>query len=108
MATPEKVGQLTVDMDAIQAFAEKHCLSEFSIFGSALRDDFRADSDVDVLFELAAPKTLDIDQYFAMQDELTRMFGRRIDLVQRSAVTNPFRRYEILTTRQKLYVRPAA
>lgn len=103
-----RVGQLDVDMDWIRDFSERHRLAEFSIFGSALRDDFRPESDLDVLFELTDPSSLEIDQYLQMQDELAECFGRRIDLVQRSAVRNPYRRHEILTTRQKLYVRPAA
>lgn len=108
MATLTKVGHLAVDMDAIRAFAEKHSLEELSIFGSALRDDFSPESDVDVLFELVDKRSLTIDQYLQMQDELEALFGRQVDLVQRSAVTNPFRRHSILTTRQKLYARPAA
>lgn len=95
-------------MDAIRAFAEKHRLQEFSIFGSALRDDFRPDSDVDILFEMIDKTSISIDEYLEMKDELEAMFGRQVDLAQRSAVTNSFRRYAILTTRQKLYVRPAA
>jgi uncharacterized protein len=108
MATLTKVGQLTVDLDSIRAFAEKHCLQELSVFGSVLRDDFTAQSDVDVLFELTDKRSLTIDQYLQMQEELKELFGRQIDLVQRSAVSNSFRRHSILTTRQKLYARPAA
>ena len=108
MATLTKVGNLTVDLDVIRAFAEKHGLQELSIFGSALRSDFSPQSDVDVLFELVDKRSLTIDQYLRMQEELEELFGRQIDLVQRSAVTNSFRRHAILTTRQKLYARPAA
>ena len=108
MATLTKVGHLAVDLDVIRAFAEKHCLQEFSIFGSALRDDFRPDSDVDVLFEVLDNSTMSIEKYLDMQDELSAMFGHQAHLTQRHLVTNPFRRHAILTTRKKLYVRPAA
>ena len=104
MATLTKVGHLAVDMDAIRAFAEKHRLQEFSIFGSALRDDFRPDSDVDILFEPLDKESMSIEKLLEMIEELEKMFYRKIDLVQRSCVRNPFRRHSILTSRRKLYV----
>ena len=103
-----KVGQLEIDLDWVRGFSERHGLAEFSIFGSALRDDFRADSDVDVLFELIDPRSMSIEKYLEMQEELTAMFGREAHLCEKQLLDNPFRRHEILTTRRRLYVRPAA
>jgi uncharacterized protein len=103
-----KVGQLDVDMDAIRAFCEKHHLAELSLFGSALRDDFNDASDVDFLFEPCFPESMSIELLMAMQEELEAMFERRVDLVRKSLVQNPFRRHHILATRRKIYERPAA
>lgn len=103
-----KVGQLDIDLDWVRDFSERHGLAEFSIFGSALRDDFRADSDVDVLYELLPGDTENLERYLAMVDELKLAFNRDVDLVRKKNLRNPFRRYEILTTRKKVYVRPAA
>jgi hypothetical protein len=99
-----KVGQIEVPMDAIRAFCEKWKLDELSLFGSVLRDDFRPESDVDVLIHFAPGGEMTFESFFEMRDELSAIFeGRSIDLVQRQLVKNPFRRYDILTTRQVVY-----
>lgn len=103
-----KVGHLEIDLDWVRDFSERHGLAEFSIFGSALRDDFGPESDVDVLYELPAGDTETLERYLEMLEELKRAFGRDVDLVRKKTLRNPFRRYDILTTRRKLYVRPAA
>jgi uncharacterized protein len=90
--------------DQIEAFCRRHGVVEFSLFGSVLRDDFGPESDVDVLIALAPGRTMTVEKYLEMRDELSAMFGGRgIDLVQKRLLTNPFRRHEILTTRRVLY-----
>jgi predicted nucleotidyltransferase len=69
-----------------------------------LRDDFGPASDVDVLIVLTPGQILTPEKYLDMRDELSAMFGgREIDLVQKRLLKNPFRRREILTTREVLY-----
>lgn len=88
----------------LEDFCRRYGVAEFSLFGSALRDDFRTDSDVDVLVALVPDREMTIETYLDMRDELSAMFGgREIDLVQKRLLTNPFRRHEILTTRRVLY-----
>lgn len=108
MALMMRVGHFDIDLDTIKAIAEKHRLSELSIFGSALRDDFRPDSDVDMLFQPIDPNAMDIATLVALREDLEGLFGRKVDLAQRSLVQNPFMRHAILTSRRKLYVSPAA
>lgn len=89
--------------DRIAEFCRQWCVREFALFGSALRADFRPDSDVDVLvsFDPAAPwSLLDI---VTMTDQLRELFGRDVDLVEKEAIRNPFRRHSILTTRRIIY-----
>ena len=75
-----------------------------SLFGSVLRDDFRPDSDVDVLVSLEPGEEMSIERFLDMRDELSAMFGgREVDLVQKRLLKNPFRRHEILTTREVVY-----
>ncbi len=94
----------SLPMQQIEAFCRKHCISEFSLFGSILRDDFAPDSDVDVLVALEPGRTMTPESFLDMRDELSAMFGgREIDLVQKRLLTNPFRRREILATRRVLY-----
>lgn len=91
-------------MEQVTEFCRKHDIEEFSLFGSVLRDDFGPDSDVDVLIALRPGLTMTIEKYLQMRDELSEMFdGRPIDLVQKRLLKNPFRRHEILTTREVLY-----
>jgi predicted nucleotidyltransferase len=91
-------------IEQIEDFCRKYGVAEFSLFGSILRDDFGPDSDVDVLVALQPGREMTIESYLDMRDELSTMFeGREIDLVQKRLLTNPFRRQEILATRQVLY-----
>src|SRR4051812_19924171 len=88
----------------IEEFCRKYGVAELSLFGSVLREDFSASSDVDVLVAFRSGETMTVEKYLDMRDELSAMFGgREIDLVQKPLLKNPFRRYEILTTRQVVY-----
>ena len=92
-----------ISEQAIREFCRKWRISEFALFGSVLRPDFRPDSDIDVLitFSRDAPWSLwDLDD---LSDELRQLLGREVDVVSKRALKNPFRRHEILTTRRIIY-----
>ncbi len=76
---------------------------EFSLFGSVLRDDFRPDSDVDVLVTFAPDAKVSLFDLVDMQDELKAIFKRDVDLVEKDALENPFRKREILGTARVVY-----
>ena len=97
------VGNLDIPMDRIEAFCRKWKVREFSLFGSVLRDDFRPDSDVDVLILLEDDAPWDLYDWVDMIDELKVIFGREVDLVEKSAIRNPFRRRAVLRDRQVIY-----
>ena len=95
--------RIPIDQEKIRVFCQKWRVTEFALFGSVLREDFGPKSDVDVLvqFEPEAPwSTFDLVD---MIEELKIVFGRDVDLVEKDGLRNPFRRYEILTTREILY-----
>jgi len=95
--------RIPVDRDRLADFCRRWRITELAFFGSVLRDDFRPDSDVDVLvtFEPDAPWSLwDLS---SMRWELEEMFGRAVDLVEKKGLRNPFRRHAILTTQQVFY-----
>jgi predicted nucleotidyltransferase len=97
--------QIQFSPDAVAAFCRKHGIAELSLFGSVLREDFGPDSDVDVMvaFEQGAGG-ITFENLPDMLDELQALFeGRRVDLVERRLVTNPFKRYHILTNRQVIH-----
>ena len=95
--------QINVDKRLITEFYLKWRIREFSVFGSALRDDFRPDSDVDVLVSFAADAPWSLFDIVQMQNELKAIFGREVDLVEKEALRNPFRRRAILSGREVLY-----
>lgn len=94
--------RISVPMNKIQAFCRKWKVSEFSIFGSALREDFGPHSDVDVLVEFEPGTRVGLD-FFNMERELSEIFSQKVDLVQKSAVRNPFRRSHILENREIIH-----
>jgi predicted nucleotidyltransferase len=95
--------QVAVDPTRIAEFCRKWRVKELSIFGSALRDDFRPDSDVDVLVVFEDDAEWDLWDHMHAEDELKELFGRKVDLVEKSAVRNPFRRHHILNNREVIY-----
>jgi predicted nucleotidyltransferase len=95
--------RLRVDPAKIDEFCRKWQICELSLFGSALRDDFGPDSDIDLLVVFEAHAEWDLWDITHMEDELQELFGREVDVVEKRALKNPFRRYEILTTRQVVY-----
>ncbi len=76
---PHDPARIQLDRDQIAAFCRRHGIRRLSLFGSVLRDDFRPDSDVDVLVEFE-PGRVPGFAFFALQDELTQMLGRTVDL----------------------------
>lgn len=87
----------------IESFCRRWKIAELSLFGSVLRADFRPESDIDVLIVLAPDAEWSLFDWITMRDELAALFGRNVDLVERSGLRNPFRRHEILSTREVVY-----
>jgi predicted nucleotidyltransferase len=84
-------------------FCHRWKVRELSIFGSALGDDFGADSDVDVLVSFASGAEWSLLDLVGMRDELADLLGREVDLVEQEALKNPFRRAAILKSKRVLY-----
>ncbi len=72
--------RIDLDQAALDAFCRRHGLRRLSFFGSVLRDDFRPDSDVDVLVEFRPGGTPSLLDLGGMQVELTSLLGREADL----------------------------
>jgi hypothetical protein len=90
-------------MDQVTAFCKKWKVKEFSLFGSVLTDEFRPDSDMDVLVDLRPGHGLTLYDWLDMIEELKEIFGRKVDLVAKRGLKNPFRRREILRTAEAVY-----
>lgn len=94
--------QVELDKDALAAFCRKWRIRELSLFGSALRDDFSPESDLDFLVSCEPETRLDIDILLNMKEELEARFGRPVDVVEKEARRNPWRKYETLRARGDL------
>ena len=95
--------RIDVSLDSIEAFCRKWKVSEFAFFGSVLRDDFGPDSDVDVLVTFATDSHWSGFDIVDMKDELAAIFDREVDLVEKGAIRNPFRRQAILSSYEVFY-----
>jgi predicted nucleotidyltransferase len=87
----------------IAAFCQRWSVNEFALFGSVLRDDFRPDSDIDVLLSIDPKAHIGLFELADMKIELQDMFKRPVDLVEKEGLRNPYRRREILSTAQVVY-----
>jgi hypothetical protein len=87
----------------IAAFCQRWKIIEFALFGSVLRDDFRPDSDIDALVTFSPDRRFTWDDWTTMQEEIEALFNRKVDLVSKEYLKNPYRRYEILNTCQVIY-----
>lgn len=95
--------QIDIPREKIAEFCRRRHIRKLSLFGSVLRDDFRPDSDVDVLVEFAPEARHSLFDFVHIQNELGTLFGHQVDLVDRAGLRNPFRRYEILRTQQVIF-----
>ncbi len=98
--------RISLDMERIARFCRKWEIVELALFGSALRDDFGPESDVDVLVSFSQDSKVSLFDLVDMEEELTALVGRKVDLVCREGIersANFIRRKAILGTAEVLY-----
>lgn len=98
--------RIPLDRAKIADFCRRWKITEFALFGSVLRDDFRPDSDVDVLIAFAPDAEWSLFDIVDMQDELETLFERKVDLVSRRGIeasSNYIRRKAILSSAEVLH-----
>jgi uncharacterized protein len=99
--------KIKIPIEKIAEFCKRWNVSEFAIFGSALRGDFRPDSDLDVLVSFKPQVHVTLFDMVRMQDELKAIFGREVDLISKRGVENSrnyLRRKAILVSAQVIHV----
>ena len=94
--------KISVDRQKIAQFCQRNHIRSFAFFGSVLRDDFRADSDVDVLVEFQPGKTPGLIRLAGMELELSEILKRKVDLRTPAELSRHFRR-EVLNTAEVQY-----
>ena len=98
----EKNG-INLKYEDIVKICNKYKLSELAIFGSSIRDDFREDSDVDILIAYIDIWQNDPFDFLDIKEEFELLTGRKVDIVDRDALRNPIRRETILSSREVVY-----
>lgn len=95
---------LSVDRETLAEFCQRHYIERLAIFGSALRNEFRPESDVDVLVEFQPGHVPGLD-FIVIERELSGLLeGRRVDMVTPKFLS-PRLRSQILASAEPLYVK---
>ncbi len=91
--------------EAIRALCREYNVARLEVFGSATRDDFDpTSSDIDFLVEfLPHPQLTRFEQYFNLEEALSALLGRKVDLVMEKAMKNPYFIRSVNQSRQLLY-----
>jgi len=92
---------IVIDEERVAEFCRRHHIERLCLFGSVLRDDFGPDSDVDVLVEFQPGLTPGWN-FFSMQNELSEIVGRQVDLNTPNFLSRYFRD-EVLTKALPIY-----
>lgn len=98
--------RIEIPQAEVRAFCQRWQIVEFAFFGSVLRDDFRPDSDVDVLVRFHPEARHTLFDLVRLQEELKGIFGREVDLVERTTIEqsrNYIRRKAILQSAELIY-----
>ena len=101
-----KQSKIQVSEEDLGSFCRKWKIAELALFGSILREDFGAESDVDVMARFSPDAEWSLLDHVRMEDDLRRLFGREVDLVSRRAIeqsSNPIRRRHILDSAKVWY-----
>jgi predicted nucleotidyltransferase len=96
--------RIEIDKSKIAEFCRRHHIRKLAFFGSALRDDFGDDSDLDVLVEFEEGHVPGL-AFFSMEDELSELLGRKVDL-NTPGFLSPYFREEALKEAEVVYNPP--
>ena len=94
---------IVLPKETMADFCRKWKIKELAIFGSAIGDDFKPESDIDVLVVFDDSAEWSLFDYMHAEEELKQLFGRKVDLVEKKANRNPFRRHHILNHCEVIY-----
>jgi len=95
--------KIDIPRDRIAEFCRRWNVTELAIFGSAIGDNFGPDSDVDILVVVRDDAMWTVFDHIKAEEELGEILGRRVDLVEKSTIRNPFRRHHIMKNHVVVY-----
>jgi hypothetical protein len=94
--------KIDIPSQEIITFCQRHHIRQLALFGSVLRDDFGSESDVDVLVEFEPDAQIGYQRFFRLQDELSALFGREVDLFTPNSL-KPFARESAMQNKAVIY-----
>jgi len=94
--------RISIPEYVLAEFCRRNHVQELALFGSVLRDDFRGDSDIDVLVEFEPGVRVTLFDLSRMQRELTQLIGRPVDLVPKRGL-KPLIRDDVLASSEVIY-----
>ena len=94
--------QLTYDVESVNSFCRQNKIKRLAFFGSVIRDDFRPDSDLDILVEFLPEAQVGFLSMARMERELAEIFGRKVDL-RTAAELSPYFVAEVLEQAEVQY-----
>lgn len=98
------VANIVIPQDEIEVFCQRWKVSELALFGSVLRDDFRPDSDIDVLVEFEAGHVPGLIRMGGLEIEMSSIVGRKVDLRTPAELSRYFRQ-EVMDGAEPIYER---
>lgn len=96
--------RLSIPYETIADFCQRHHIRKLSLFGSVLRDDFRPDSDIDVLVEFEPDAKISLFDMGGMQMEISELFGREVDF-KTDKFISPRYRQKVIDSAMIIYER---
>lgn len=95
-------GRINVPYEPVVEVCRRHHVRELALFGSVLRDDFRDDSDIDVLVDFEPDASIGFFELARLQRDLSAIFGRNVDVVLKQGL-NPVIQKAVLESAEVLY-----
>jgi predicted nucleotidyltransferase len=92
-----------LDYNDVVSLCKRYYITEMSIFGSSIRDDFTQDSDIDILVSFEQNSEITLFEIIELEKEFSRIINREVDIVEKESLKNPIRKNKILSTREIIY-----
>jgi predicted nucleotidyltransferase len=105
METMEKLQKngIFLNYDEVVSVCNKYRITELSIFGSSIRDDFTQNSDIDILVSFDHCSEVTLFDIMQLENDFSKLVNRKVDIVEKESLKNPIRKNKILSTREIIY-----